>query len=56
MFSQYNQEKSIILAITGASGIPYARRLLQCLIKEQVKVYLSYSSAAQIVARQECDW
>lgn len=56
MFSQYNQEKSIILAITGASGIPYARRLLQCLIKEQVRVYLSYSSAAQIVARQECDW
>lgn len=56
MFSQYNQEKSIILAITGASGIPYARRLLQCLIKEQVKVYLLYSSAAQIVARQECDW
>ena len=56
MFSQYNQEKSIILAITGASGIPYARRLLQCLIKEQVKVYLSYSSAAQIVARQECNW
>ena len=56
MFSQYNQEKSIILAITGASGIPYARRLLQCLIKEQVKVYLSYSSAAQIVAWQECDW
>ena len=56
MFSQYNQEKSIILAITGASGIPYARRLLQCLIKEQVRVYLLYSSAAQIVARQECDW
>ena len=56
MFSQYNQEKSIILAITGASGIPYALRLLQCLIKEQVRVYLLYSSAAQIVARQECDW
>ncbi|MBR6026392.1 MAG: UbiX family flavin prenyltransferase [Neisseriaceae bacterium] len=47
---------SITMAITGASGIPYAKRLLSYLVKSGVQIRLIYSSAAQIVAKQECDW
>lgn len=56
MFLQNHQVKSIALALTGASGMPYARRLLQRLMANQVSVYLLYSTAAQIVAKEECDW
>ena len=45
----------ITLAFTGASGMPYGVRLLECLLKADVRVYLLYSQAAQIVARQEMD-
>jgi flavin prenyltransferase len=47
--------KTIALAFTGASGMPYGVRLLQCLLGADVHVYLLYSQAAQIVARQEMD-
>ena len=47
------QNKTITLALTGASGIPYALRLLQCLLESGSRVYLLYSQAAQIVAKQE---
>ena len=47
--------ETITLAFTGASGMPYGVRLLECLLKAQVRVSLLYSSAAQIVARQEMD-
>lgn len=47
--------ETITLAFTGASGMPYGVRLLECLLKAQVRVYLLYSAAAQIVARQEMD-
>jgi len=45
----------ITLAFTGASGMPYGLRLLECLLASGVTVDLVYSTAAQIVARQECD-
>jgi 4-hydroxy-3-polyprenylbenzoate decarboxylase len=45
----------ITLAFTGASGLPYGVRLLECLLAAQAQVYLLYSAAAQIVARQELD-
>lgn len=48
--------KTIALALTGASGMPYARRLLECLLADGVRVWLMYSKAARIVAAQECDW
>jgi 4-hydroxy-3-polyprenylbenzoate decarboxylase len=35
--------------------MPYGLRLLECLLAAQCRVYLLYSSAAQIVAKQECD-
>ena len=46
---------TITLALTGASGMPYGIRLLECLIGAGARVYLLYSQAAQIVARQEMD-
>ncbi|HEY1459484.1 MAG TPA: flavin prenyltransferase UbiX [Casimicrobiaceae bacterium] len=45
----------VTLAFTGASGLPYGLRLLECLITARTRVYLLYSSAAQIVARQELE-
>jgi 4-hydroxy-3-polyprenylbenzoate decarboxylase len=46
---------TVTLALTGASGMPYGVRLLECLLKAGVRVYLLYSQAAQIVAKQEMD-
>lgn len=45
--------ETITLALTGASGMPYGIRLLECLLNAGIRVYLLYSQAAQIVARQE---
>jgi len=50
-----NASRTITLAFTGASGLPYGLRLLECLLAAKVRVYLLYSPAAQIVARQELD-
>jgi 4-hydroxy-3-polyprenylbenzoate decarboxylase len=46
--------RTVTLAFTGASGLPYGLRLLECLLAAECRVYLLYSSVAQIVARQEC--
>lgn len=46
---------TICLAWTGASGLPYGLRLLECLLAAGCHVQLLYSQAAQIVARQEMD-
>ena len=48
-----NPPRSVTLAFTGASGMPYGMRLLECLLVANVSVYLLVSSAAQIVAKQE---
>lgn len=45
--------KTITLALTGASGMPYAMRLLEMLLAGGNTVYLVYSQAAQFVAAQE---
>ena len=45
--------KTICLAFTGASGMPYGVRLLECLLAADRRVQLLYSQVAQIVARQE---
>lgn len=49
------QQRSITLAITGASGAQYGLRLLQCLLAAECKVYLLLSSAAEVVIRTETD-
>ncbi len=48
--------KTICLALTGASGMPYGLRLLDCLLAARCKVQLLYSQASQVVARQELDF
>ena len=46
-------QHTVTLAFTGASGMPYGVRLLECLLQAKCRVFLIYSQAAQIVARQE---
>jgi 4-hydroxy-3-polyprenylbenzoate decarboxylase len=48
--------KTITLAFTGASGLPYGMRLLECLLRSGQRVQLVYTQAAQIVAKQELDF
>jgi flavin prenyltransferase len=50
-----NAPRTVLLAWTGASGMGYGLRLLECLLKSGVEVWLVYSQAAQIVAKQELD-
>jgi 4-hydroxy-3-polyprenylbenzoate decarboxylase len=46
---------TIALALTGASGMPYGLRTLECLVEAGARVYLLYSQAAHVVAKQELD-
>lgn len=48
-------QKTITLAITGASGAQYGFRLLECLLALDCKVYLLLSKAAEIVTVTETD-
>ncbi|MFR9719347.1 flavin prenyltransferase UbiX [Aeromonas diversa] len=50
--------KRITLALTGASGAPYALRLLECLVQADYRVYVLASSAARVVLKTEqgIDW
>ncbi len=45
--------KTVAVAFTGASGMPYGMRLVECLLAAGCRVWLLYSQVAQIVARQE---
>ena len=47
--------KRITLALTGASGMAYGLRLLECLLRAGCQVDLLISQAARIVAKQELD-
>lgn len=46
---------TVCLAFTGASGLPYGIRLLECLLAAGRRVQLLYSQAARVVAKQEMD-
>ena len=48
--------KQIALALTGASGAPYSKRLLDVLLAQGVTVHLMISAAARIVFADELDW
>jgi 4-hydroxy-3-polyprenylbenzoate decarboxylase len=45
--------EGLIIALTGASGMPYARRLLQVLCGKGLQIHLSISEAALIVINEE---
>ncbi len=47
--------RPIAVAFTGASGIAYGLRLVECLLDAGRDVQLLYSQAAQVVARMELD-
>lgn len=47
------RRRRITLGITGASGTPYAERLLQCLLEADFEVHLLVSKAALMVAAVE---
>ena len=44
---------TITVALTGASGMPYGLRLIESLVRAKAGVYLLYSQAAHVVAKQE---
>ncbi len=46
----------VVLGLTGASGLQYGLRLLECLLADGVEVQLVVSRAAQMVAALETDW
>lgn len=50
-----SKQKTITLAITGASGAQYGLRLLQCLLQADYKVQLLISKAAQVVIATETE-
>lgn len=52
---QVSDQKRITLAITGASGVQYALRLLQCLLQADYQVMVLVSRAAQVVINTETD-
>ncbi|HSW51953.1 MAG TPA: flavin prenyltransferase UbiX [Sulfuricaulis sp.] len=45
--------RTVTLALSGASGMAYGLRLLECLLAADLRVYLLVSQAAHIVAKQE---
>ena len=45
--------KTVTLALSGASGMAYGLRLLECLLAADLQVTLLVSQAAHIVAKQE---
>lgn len=47
--------RPIAVALTGASGIQYGLRLVECLLQAGCEVQLLYSQAAQVVAAMEMD-
>ncbi|MGE5319372.1 MAG: flavin prenyltransferase UbiX [Hyphomicrobiaceae bacterium] len=44
---------TVTLALSGASGMAYGLRLLECLLAADLRVHLLVSQAAHIVAKQE---
>ena len=47
--------RRVSLAITGASGVQYALRLLECLVAQNVQVLVMVSKAAQVVTAAETE-
>ncbi|KUM05685.1 UbiX family flavin prenyltransferase [Chromobacterium subtsugae] len=48
-----SRPKTITVALTGASGLPYGLRLIKTLLAAGIRTWVLYSQAAQVVAKQE---
>lgn len=48
--------RPLVVGITGASGAPYAKRLLEVLLSQDQPIELIYSSAGRQVAQHELGW
>lgn len=53
MKSAEKWRSTICVALTGASGLAYGLRLIEMLLQANCRVFVLYSQAAQVVARQE---
>jgi len=53
---QKRTHSPIIVAMTGASGAPYALRLIQRLAKQEIQLHLLISDAARVVLEQESNF
>lgn len=53
--SEPTYTRRVTVAITGASGVQYGLRLVQCLLEARVQVLLMISKAAQVVIATETD-
>ncbi|MEH6579789.1 MAG: flavin prenyltransferase UbiX [Amphritea sp.] len=51
----HRYRETVTLAITGASGVQYGLRLLECLVKANCQVFVMVSRAAQVVIATETD-
>ncbi|WP_432470732.1 flavin prenyltransferase UbiX [Amphritea sp. HPY] len=51
----HKYRETVTLAITGASGVQYGLRLLECLIQANCQVFVMISRAAQVVIATETD-
>lgn len=43
----------VVVGVTGASGVVYAQRLVECLLEAERPVFLALSSAARLVVQEE---
>jgi 4-hydroxy-3-polyprenylbenzoate decarboxylase len=50
-----NFDSRVTLAITGASGVQYALRLMHCLVQQNVQLFVMVSKAAQVVVAAETE-
>lgn len=48
-------ERTVTLAMTGASGAPYGLRLLDCLVQAGCRVFFMVSSAGRVVVETETE-
>ncbi|OHX13283.1 flavin prenyltransferase UbiX [Chromobacterium sphagni] len=48
-----SRRKTVTVALTGASGLPYGLRLIETLLAAGIRTWVLYSQAAQVVAKQE---
>ncbi len=50
------KDDTITVALTGASGTQYGMRLIECLVRADLGVYVMFTKAAQIVVGSETEY